>query len=252
MARLYMGMTTTHPVATRDEWLTARLTLLDAEKDLTRRNDELARQRQRSVGGGRDGLPVRQRRRRGLARRPLPRPVAAPRATTSCSPRDGGPGCPSCSSSADSFDGIRVHLENHDVALVAVSRAPARRHRQAYRRRMGWTFPWASSEGSELQRRLRGHFTEEQLAWRGAELQDVEDRPGVPRPAARRPAVDEAESPGMSAFVIEDGVVYHTYSAYARGLDALWGMWQWLDRAPKGRNDGSGGWYRRHDEYPRG
>jgi predicted dithiol-disulfide oxidoreductase (DUF899 family) len=108
---------------------------------------------------------------------------------------------------------------------------------------MGWTFPWASSYGTDFNVDFGVTFTDEQLA--AGPTYNYRQMPANPEVS-----VDDVESPGMSAFVQEDGVVYHSYSAYARGLDALWGMYQWLDRAPKGRNDGSGMWFRRHDEYP--
>lgn len=203
-----MGMTTPttrHAIGSREDWLSARLALLDAEKELTRRSDELARRRQelpwvrvekdyvfdtddgpaslRDLFGGRSQLIVYHF-------------MYAPSWTE---------GCPSCSSIADGFDGIRIHLQNHDVAFTAVSRAS---------------------------------------------LAQLQASPTDGLDATSDAYVDAAESPGMSAFVQEDGEVYHTYSAYSRGVDALWGMYQWLDRAPKGRNDGEGMWFRRHDEYP--
>jgi predicted dithiol-disulfide oxidoreductase (DUF899 family) len=143
-----------------------------------------------------------------------------------------------------------------------VSRAPLAKL-QGYKRRMGWTFPWASSFGSDFNFDFNVGFTEEQQRKgtieynyeRGGHAMDATTQ--VPEPVARFAAMcgtDAAtytrDRPGMSAFVLEDGVVYHTYSTYARGLDGLWGMYQWLDRAPKGRNE-NGVWWRRHDEYER-
>ena len=175
-------------------------------------------------------------------------------------------GCPSCSAIADGFNGFAVHLANHDVMLSAVSRAPLAKL-QAYKQRMGWTFPWASSFGGDFNADFNVSFTEEQQRKGGIEYNYRREAPAEPRgtPAAamaRRPVAQIAamtgtdvatytrERPGMSAFVLEDGVVYHTYSTYSRGLDGLWGMYQWLDRAPKGRNE-TGVWWRRHDEYDR-
>jgi len=165
-------------------------------------------------------------------------------------------GCPSCSAIADGFNGIAVHLANHDVMLWAVSRAP-RAKLQAYERRMGWTFPWASSFGSDFNADFSVRFTEalqrdgaieynyrREPAWKGG----GEGAVNFAAMSGTDAATFTRERPGMSAFVLEDGVVYHTYSAYARGLDGLWGMYQWLDRAPKGRNE-TGVWWRRHDEY---
>jgi predicted dithiol-disulfide oxidoreductase (DUF899 family) len=168
-------------------------------------------------------------------------------------------GCPSCSAIADGFSGSAVHLANHDVMLWAVSRAPLAKI-QAYKRRMGWGFPFASSYGSDFNLDFGVAHTKEE--WDAGSIaynfgtQDL-------RPAADEKSSIDAwsqsivgtdwetyrrEGPGMSAFVLEDGVVYHTYSAYSRGLDGLWGMYQWLDRAPRGRNE-TGMWWRRHDEY---
>jgi predicted dithiol-disulfide oxidoreductase (DUF899 family) len=170
-------------------------------------------------------------------------------------------GCATCSTIADGFNGFAIHLAHHDVMLWAVSQAPLAKL-QAYKRRMGWRFPWASSFGTDFNfdfnvsvtaEQQRKGLTEYNYERAGHALDDAR----VPEPVAQNAAMagtDAAtyarERPGMSAFVFEDGVVYHTYSTYARGLDGLWGMYQWLDRAPKGRNE-SGVWWRRHDEYKR-
>jgi predicted dithiol-disulfide oxidoreductase (DUF899 family) len=171
-------------------------------------------------------------------------------------------GCPSCSAIADGFDGFVIHLANHDVTLAAVSRAPLAKL-QAYKQRMGWTFPWASSLGSDFNFDFNIAFTEEQQRERVVEYNYRRDPWDISRPEeaveARKLAAmtgtDVAtytrERPGMSAFALEDGVVYHTYSTYSRGLDGLWGMYQWIDRAPKGRNE-TNAWWRRHDEYNKG
>jgi predicted dithiol-disulfide oxidoreductase (DUF899 family) len=249
-----------HPTGTREEWLAARLELLAEEKELTRRGDELARKRQElpwvavekeyrfetddgeaslaDLFGGRSQLLMYHF-------------MFGPEYTA---------GCPACSAIADGFNGFVVHLENHDVAMTAVSRAPIAAI-QAYKRRMGWTFPWASSLGSDFNYDFDVSVTEEQQrsgtveynyrSWDVTPLLESGDEGPVARMAATTgtdAATYTRESPGMSAFALEDGVVYHTYSAYARGVDALWGMYQWLDRAPKGRNE-TGLWFRRHDEY---
>ena len=176
-------------------------------------------------------------------------------------------GCPSCSAIADGFNGFAVHLANHDVMLWAVSRAPLAKL-QAYKRRMGWTFPWASSHGSDFNFDFNVRFTEEQQREGGIEynyrreakwqVRALPGEAGGEGPVAEIAAMtgtDVAtytrERPGVSAFALEDGIVYHTYSAYSRGVDGLWGMYQWLDRAPKGRNE-TGVWWRRHDEYEKG
>ena len=163
-------------------------------------------------------------------------------------------GCPACSAIADGFNGFAVHLANHDVMLWAVSRAPLAKL-QAYKRRMGWTFPWASSFGSDFNADFNVWFTEEQQREGGIEYNYRREPPfggGRASVHATMCGTDTAtytrERPGVSAFALEDGVVYHTYSAYARGLDGLWNMYQWLDRAPLGRNE-TGLWFRRHDEY---
>ena len=171
-------------------------------------------------------------------------------------------GCPSCSAIADGFNGFVVHLANHDVTLSAVSRAPLAKL-QAYKRRMGWTFPWASSLSSDFNLDFNVRVTEEQQREGGVEYNYRREGRWTLRDGRRDRSSQMAamtgtdaatytrERPGMSAFVLEDGVVYHAYSAYARGLDGLWGMYQWLDRAPKGRNE-TGIWWRRHDEYAEG
>jgi predicted dithiol-disulfide oxidoreductase (DUF899 family) len=132
-------------------------------------------------------------------------------------------GCPSCSSLGDHIDLPRVHLEHHDVTWLAVSRAPLDKL-LAYRRRMGWTFPWVSSIGNDFNIDFHVSSTPDHP------LLEYNFRP-VPE-EARADGPDEL--PGMSAFALRDGVVYHTYSAYARGLDAVWGMNQWLDRRRSG------------------
>jgi predicted dithiol-disulfide oxidoreductase (DUF899 family) len=168
-------------------------------------------------------------------------------------------GCPSCSAVADGFDGSVVHLANHDVTLMAVSRAPLATL-LAYRKRMGWSFPWASSGDSDFNFDFNVSFTAEQQ--RDGDIQYNYQRGGhaLDRKPAPEPVVELAamcgtdaptygrDRPGLSAFATEDGAVYHTYSTYVRGIDAMWGMYQWLDRAPRGRNE-KGAWYRRHDEY---
>ena len=143
--------------------------------------------------------------------------------------------------------------------LWAGSRAPLAKL-QAYKRRMGWTFSWASAHGSDFNFDFNVSITEEQQRAGGVEYNYRHcGHPivatQVPEPVARFAATCgtdadayRRERPGMSAFALEDGVVYHTYSTYARGLDGLWGMYQWLNRAPKGRNE-TGVWRRRHDEY---
>ena len=250
---------TKHTTGTRNEWLAARLELLQAEKELTRRSDELARRRQElpwvqvdkeyrfDTDEGSATLPDLFRGRSQLL---VYHFMFGP---------DYKAGCPACSAVADGFNGFVAHLAHHDVMLWAVSRAPLAKL-QAYKQRLGWTFPWASSFGSDFNLDFNVRFTEEQQREGGIEynyqrepaLGRDSDGPGeVAAMAGTDAATFTRERPGMSAFALEDGVVYHTYSAYARGLDGLWGMYQWLDRAPKGRNE-TGFWLRRHDEYAKG
>jgi predicted dithiol-disulfide oxidoreductase (DUF899 family) len=253
---------TTHKIGTRTEWLDARLALIEAEKELTRRSDELARQRQDlpwvridktyrfETDEGRASLADLFRGRSQLL---VYHFMFGP---------DYAAGCPSCSAIADGFNGFTVHLAHHDVMLWAVSRAPLAKL-QAYQRRMGWTFPWASSAGGDFNADFNVWFTEAQQR-EGIEYNYRREPPFRVRPGAPIDPTDGAaqlavttgtdkatytrERPGLSAFVLEDGAVYHTYSTYSRGVDALWGMYQWLDRAPKGRNEPTI-WWRRHDEY---
>jgi predicted dithiol-disulfide oxidoreductase (DUF899 family) len=166
-------------------------------------------------------------------------------------------GCPSCSAIADGFDGFVIHLANHDVTLCAVSRAPLAKL-QAYKRRMGWSFPWASSFESDFNHDFHVFHSEQewqsgavQYNFRSADFRASEESPfliEIASGAGTDPMTFRKEGPGMSAFALEDGVVFHTYSTYGRGLDGIWGMYSWLDRAPRGRNE-AGMWWRRHDEY---
>jgi predicted dithiol-disulfide oxidoreductase (DUF899 family) len=249
-----------HLKGTREEWRAARLELLAAEKELTRRSDELAQRRQQ-LPWVRVDKPYRFETDQGTA---TLADLFKGRSQLLIYHFMLGPdytaGCPSCSAIADGFNGFEVHLANHDVSLSAVSRAPLAKL-QAYKRRMGWSFPWASSFGSDFNYDFQVGVTEEQQRAGFIEynFQTTDERPTLEPGGAGAGAEFAAsvgtdfptfwrERPGMSAFALEDGVVYHTYSTYARGLDGLWGMYQWLDRAPKGRNE-TGIWWRRHDEY---
>ncbi len=257
---------TDHKIGTREEWFTARLELLEAEKELTRRSDELARQRQElpwvriekeyrfETDEGRGSLVDLFRGRSQLI---VYHFMFGPDYTA---------GCPACSAIADGFDGFVVHLANHDVTLGAVSRAPLEKL-QAYKRRMGWSFPWASSFDNDFNYDFNVSYTEEQQESGSLEYNFRPFEVGPPpEMAAEGPLAEWAattgtdwstyarEAPGLSAFALDGGAIYHTYSAYARGLDGLWGMYQWLDRAPRGRNetrtdDAPLNWFRRHDEY---
>ena len=250
---------TSHLTGSREEWLAARLKLLKAEKDLTRRSDELAWQRQQlpwvrvdkdyrfETNEGACSLADLFRGRSQLL---VYHFMFGP---------DWEAGCPSCSMIADGFNGFAVHLANHDVMLWAVSRAPLLKL-QIYRRRMGWTFPWASSQGGDFNFDFNVSFTEEQQRNGTIEYNYERNGHAMDMTPAPEPVVKLAtacgidartygrDRPGLSAFVLEDGDVYHTYSGYSRGVDAIWGIYPWLDRAPKGRNE-TGIWWRRHDEY---
>jgi len=264
---------TSHKRATREEWLEARLQLLDAEKAFTQRSDELAKQRQElpwvrvdkdyqfDTNDGKASLADLFK---GRSQLMIYHFMFGP---------DYKAGCPTCSSIADGFNGITVHLKNHDLMFWAISRAPLAKL-QAYEQRMGWTFPWASSFESDFNFDYSVGFTKEQMQ-KGAEYNFRREEGYSPKTAEQSGAFQwrkgqcagkgaeakfaemtgtdvqtyHQERPGLSAFVMEDGQVYHTYSAYGRGVDAIWAMYPWFDRAPKGRNEANGPWWQRHDEY---
>ena len=239
-----------HKTATREEWLAARNQLLAAEKELTRRGDQLAEQR------------------RDLPWVPVDKEY---RFDTEHGPRtlaelfDGrsqllvyhfmfGPafaaGCPVCSSAADTFNGAVPHLNARGVTFTAISRAPLDKL-LGYRQRMGWTFPWASSYGTDYNFDLEISRPEEvtRAALAG----------GVPPVVTRladdcgtEPAAYLSEMPVMSSYALDGGTVYLTYSTTARGLEFMMGYYGFLDRSPLGRNEGDPPemWLRRHDEYP--
>jgi predicted dithiol-disulfide oxidoreductase (DUF899 family) len=257
---------TKHSTGTREQWMAARVELLQAEKELTRRGDEVARQRQAlpwvrvekeyrfETDKGRASLAELFQGRTQLL---IYHFMFGPDYTA---------GCPSCSAIADGFNGIAVHLANHDVTLSAVSRAPLAKL-LPFKKRMGWTFPWASSLDGDFNFDFNVSLTEQQQRDGAVEYNYRREAPWTSEgigntmtkqgegPVAEMAAMTGTnvatyirERPGMSAFALEDDVLYHCYSTYARGLDALWGMYQWLDRAPLGRNE-TGVWWRRHDEY---
>lgn len=251
---------TGHEVVSREEWMAARRKLLEAEKAHTRRGDELAKQRQELpwvrvdkeyIFETDEGKATLADLFRGRSQLLIYHFMFGPDYTA---------GCPSCSAIADGFNGFTVHLANHDVTLGAVSRAPFAKLK-AYKQRMGWSFPWASSYSTDFNYDFNVSTTEEHQRKGNVEYNYGRSRLPMDEASAPEPVVQFAtmcgtkpttyllDLPGMSAFVREDGVVYHTYSTYARGLDGLWGMYQWLDRAPKGRNEDTGLWWRRHDEY---
>lgn len=225
-------------IGTREEWLSARRELLVQEKEHTRRGDELARQRQElpwvpvereyefdSAGGTRGLADLFAGRSQLLVYHLMFGP-------------DDEAACPGCSFTADSLDGAVIHLENRDVSFVAVSRAPLEKL-LPYRERMGWSFPWVSSPG-EFNLDFSLFTEEERLAGTGFNF-------GTPRRADMN--ARDMELHGLSAFALQDGSVYHTYSTYDRGTDALCSTWQLLDRTPKGRGGDLDGWPRRRYEY---
>lgn len=254
---------TAHHIGTREDWLRARLDLLAAEKALTRQSDAVARQRQALpwVRVYKDYRFVTEAGEAGLA------DLFAERSQLLVYHFMFGPdfsvGCPSCSLIADGFNGIHVHLANHDVTLTAVSLASLDKL-VAFKRRMGWSFPWASAATGDFNHDFSVSFTQEQQR-RGEITYNFQKEPerdwregesgaeGAEALFARLSGTDTAtyhrERPGMSAFIREDGIIYHTYSSYGRGMDAIWSMYPWLDRAPKGRNEAGGPWWRLRDAY---
>ena len=255
---------TRHSTGTREEWLKARLDLLRDEKELTQRSDELAKRRQ-ALPWVRIEKDYRFDTDQGSASLT---DLFAGRSQLLVYHFMFGPdykaGCPSCSAIADGFNGIFIHLQNHDVTLIAVSRAPLAKL-QAFKQRMGWSFPWASSVGSDFNADFNVWFSPEQqrdgdiyynyrreaaFEWRaGQEGGGQSAEAKFAAMSGTDTATYQRDRPGLSAFALQDGAVYHSYSTYARGLDALWGMYPWLDRAPLGRNETGGVWWKRHDEY---
>jgi predicted dithiol-disulfide oxidoreductase (DUF899 family) len=244
---------TDHQVGSREEWTAARDALLRREKEHTRMGDELARQRRELPW-----VPVEKEYR-----------FATDEGTRTLAELfDGrsqllvyhfmfGPsyeaGCPTCSSSADAVNGVLAHLHARDATMLYVSRAPLEKL-QAYKRRMGWSFPWVSSADSDFNFDFGVSYTPEQVREHmGAALEG--EAPPVLRQLADATGTDVAgyvsEGPGFSAFVASDGTVHHAYSTHARGLEFLMGYYPILDRAPRGRaEEGSSElWIRRHDEY---
>jgi predicted dithiol-disulfide oxidoreductase (DUF899 family) len=232
-----------HRTGTREEWLEARLELLKAERELTHLSDDLARQRRELPWVRLDKDYILDTEQGDATLADLFRGRSQLLVYHFMFDSDWDEGCLGCSGVADGFDETHLHLQNHDVAFTAISRAPLEKL-LAYRKRMDWSFPWASSGRSDFNydfhTTIDASVAPVEYNYRNqAELEQMNvnwrDWTG--------------EQPGMSAFALDDGVVYHTYSAYARGVDALWTMWQWLDRAPLGRNEGDMSWFHRHDEY---
>jgi predicted dithiol-disulfide oxidoreductase (DUF899 family) len=226
---------TMHQVGTREQWLAARRGLLEREKQLTRRSDELARERQQLPW-----VPVEDTYTfqtstgpKTLAELFQGRPELLVYHLM-FGPEDSVP-CIGCSFTADSFDGAVFHLESHDVTFVAVSRAPVDKL-TAYQRRSGWRFPWVSAGETDFNLDFAVFTDEERRTGSGFNFG-----------TARHGDIDlrTTELHGLSAFALEDGVVYHTYSCYDRGTDVLNPTWQLLDRTPHGRDTGAADWPRR-------
>jgi len=261
---------TDHKAGTRADWLAARAELLAREKEHTRLGDELARQRRE--------LPwVRVQEEYRFDTEGGPRTLAelfAGRSQLLVYHFMFGPGyeggCPSCSSTADSFNGVLSHLEARDVTMICVSRAPIEKL-LAYRERMGWSFTWASSHDSDFNVDFGVSAGEETThdpaaprleANELALLKLLKDQPAVrenlPLVTAHNASATGtdldgyfSEGHGVSTFARENGTVYHCYSSYARGTEFLMGYYAILDRAPQGRDEGDQpmSWLRRHDEY---
>lgn len=240
---------TQHKVGTQEEWQAARDELLAEEKELTRRNDELARKR------------------RELPWVPVEKEYSFETADGTKSLAelfDGrsqlliyhfmfGPeyeaGCPVCSSIADNLDPNAVHLGVRDVTLICSSRAPLEKL-QGYKKRMGWSFDWVSTVGPDFHRDLGFLHTEKELR----PFLEGEIPPNVKQNAdacGTDVARYVAEGPGLSAYALSDGTVYRTYVTGQRGLEVAMGYYALLDRTPTGRNEGDWAvlWLRRHDEY---
>lgn len=263
--QIYTNNSPGHKIVSRQEWLSARKELLKEEKELTYKSDELAKKRRELpwVKIEKDYTFETEQGALSLAK------LFQGRSQLIIYHFMFGPdylvGCPSCSSIADSFEGVYTHLANHDVMFWSISGAPLAKL-LAYKKRMEWTFPWASSVGSDFNFDFHVSFTNEQQQSGNTEYNyetgdvssndnNIKKDEAVPESGKKLAAsvgLDWAaytkEAPGMSVFILHEGDVYHTYSAYASGLDVLWNMYQWLDRVPLGRNE-KGTWIQRHDEY---
>jgi predicted dithiol-disulfide oxidoreductase (DUF899 family) len=238
-----------HTIGTREEWQAARDRLLEREKELTHRNDELARERRELPW-----VPVDQEYsfETDEGTKTLPE-LFDGRSQLLMYHFMFGPaydaGCPVCSSIADNIDPNVAHLGARDVTMICVSRAPLEKL-QTYKQRMGWTFDWVSSHGGDFNFDFGFSYTDEEVR---SFLKD--GAPPVISQVAAACGTDPAgymtEGPGLSAFALSEGVVHHTYATSARGLEPVMGYYGLLDRAAMGRNEGDPPelWFRRHDEY---
>jgi predicted dithiol-disulfide oxidoreductase (DUF899 family) len=229
----------THMTVSRDKWLEARLDLLAAEKDLTRRSDEVARLRRQLpwvridkpyVFDGPDGRQTLADLFDGRSQLMVQHFMLAP---------GWEQGCPSCSYMADHIDGMKVHLAHRDVTFAAISRAPLAEI-ERFRRRMGWQFKWVSSHGTDFNYDFGVSFTPEEVATGRIDYNFGQW------------TMTGEEWPGVSVFYKDDaGDVFHTYSTYGRGVEVMMGTYSLLDLTPKGRDEGERimGWVRHHDRY---
>jgi predicted dithiol-disulfide oxidoreductase (DUF899 family) len=243
---------TDHKIGSREEWQAAREELVRREKEHTRMGDELARQRRELPW-----VPVEKE--YSLETEEGTRTLAElfdGRSQLLVYHFMFGPsydaGCPVCSSNADAVNGVLPHLHARDVTMLYVSRAPLEKLR-AYKRRMGWSFPWASSADSDFNFDFGVSYTDDQVREHMGPM--LENPPPPVLQMAKASGTDVvgyvSEGPAMSAFARADGVLHHTYSTSARGLEFLMGYYPILDRTPKGRDETgqSEVWIRRHDEY---
>lgn len=232
-------MTLHHKIVSREEWLVARRTLLAEEKEFTCLRDRLSERRRELpweavtkeyVFDGPDGRQTLPELFAGRSQLIIYHFMFGP---------DWDTGCPHCSRWADSFNPVIVHLNQRDVTMVAMSRAVYSKL-AVYQKRMGWSFKWVSSAGSDFNFDFNASFTPEQLAARRATYNFTEQDPDV------------EEREGISVFHKDlSGRIFRTYSTYARGIDAMCTDYQYLDLTPKGRDEDGRGpyWVRRHDEY---
>jgi len=240
---------TDHPTVTREEWNAAREKLVEREKELTHMNDALTKARQelpwvRIEKDYRfetdDGSKTLAELFDGRSQLLIYHHMFGPDYTA---------GCPVCASVTDSLNAAVPHLNARDVTFLCVSRAPLERL-QAYKRRMGWQFPWVSSFGTEFNFDFGASRRKEE-----APLFPEGETPPIINQLAEATGTDAAgylsEGPALTAFTLADGDVFQTYSAYARGLEVLMGYYALLDRVPKGRDEEGQTefWIRRHDEY---
>lgn len=230
-----------HKVVSRNEWLAARGDHLAKEKEFTRLRDELSRERRELpwvkvekeyVFDGPKGKETLSDLFEGKSQLIVYHFMYGP---------DWDEGCPSCSFWADNFNGIVIHLNHRDINLIAVSRAPLDKL-EAYRKRMGWSFRWVSSYGSDFNRDYHVSFTPEEME-KGEMIYNF----GIT-------SFPSDEAPGISVFYKnEKAEIFHTYSCYMRGLDMLNGAYHFMDIAPKGRDEDdlpyTMAWLRRRDQY---